>query len=131
MMYNIWCEVKKANIVLVVIGIVMTIISFFVDKTSETIFLLILTLALIFVLLKSITKYNALKKNGVLLNNLPYHFKSISNNEKVMIIEFEYQGNHYKLFKKQKNWNSIPDNGVTNVILNTNKPNEYYIFLPQ
>ena len=43
MMYNIWCEVKKANIVLVVIGIVMTIISFFVDKTSETIFLLILT----------------------------------------------------------------------------------------
>ena len=131
MMYNIWCEVKKANIVLVVIGIVMTIISFFVDKTSETIFLLILTLALIFVLLKSITKYNALKKNGVLLNNLPYHFESISNNEKVMIIEFEYQGNHYKLFKKQKNWNSIPDNGVTNVILNTNKPNEYYIFLPQ
>ena len=131
MMYNIWCEVKKANIVLVVIGIVMTIISFFVDKTSVTIFLLILTLALIFVLLKSITKYNTLKKNGVLLNNLPYHFESISNNEKVMIIEFEYQGNHYKLFKKQKNWNIIPDNGVTNAILNTNKPNEYYIFLPQ
>ena len=131
MMYNIWCEVKKANIVLVVIGIVMTIISFFVDKTNETIFLLILTLALIFVLLKSITKYNSLKKNGVLLNNLPYHFESISNNEKVMIVEFEYQGNHYKLFKKQRSWNSIPDNGVTNVILNTNKPNEYYIFLPQ
>jgi hypothetical protein len=48
-----------------------------------------------------------------------------------MIVEFEYQGNNYKLFKKQKNWNGIPDNGVTNVILNTNKPNEYYIFLPQ
>jgi c-di-AMP phosphodiesterase-like protein len=130
-MYNIWCEVKKENIVLVVIGIVMTIISFFVDKTSETIFLLILTLALIFTLLKSISKYNSLKKNGVLLNNLPYHFENISNNEKVMIVEFEYQGNNYKLFKKQKNWNGIPDNGVTNVILNTNKPNEYYIFLPQ
>ena len=130
-MYNVWCEVKKINIVLVIIGIIMTAISFFIDKTSETIFLLILTLALIFTLLKSISKYNSLKKNGVLLNNLPYHFESISNNEKVMIVEFEYQGNHYKLFKKQRSWNSIPDNGVTNVIINTNKPNEYYIFLPQ
>ena len=62
---------------------------------------------------------------------MPYHFESISNNEKVMIVEFEYQGNRYKIFKKQRNWNDIPDSGVTNVILNTNKANEYYIFLPQ
>ena len=130
-MYNVWCEVKKINIVLVIIGIIMTAISFFIDRTSETIFLLILTLALIFTLLKSISKYNSLKRNGILLNNIPYSFESISNNEKVMIVEFEYQGNHYKLFKKQRSWNDIPNNGVTNVLLNTNKINEYYIFLPQ
>jgi len=130
-MYNIWCEVKKVNIVLIIVGVIMTTISFFIDSTNETIFLFIITLALILTLLKSISKYNSLKKNGILLNNLPYHFENISNNEKVMIVEFEYQGNHYKLFKKQRNWNSIPDNGVTNVILNTNKSNEYYIFLPR
>ena len=130
-MYNIWCEVKKVNIVLIIVGVIMTTISLFIDSTTETIFLFIVTLALILTLLKSISKYNSLKKNGILLNNLPYHFENISNDEKVMIVEFEHQGNHYKLFKKQKNWNSIPDNGVTNVILNTNKPNEYYIFLPQ
>ena len=130
-MYNIWCEVKKENIVLIIAGVIMTTISFFIDSNTETIFLFIITLALILTLLKSISKYNSLKKNGILLNNLPYHFENISNNEKVMIVEFEYQGNHYKLFKQQIKWNSIPDNGVTNVILNTNKSNEYYIFLPR
>ena len=130
-MYNIWCEVKKINIVLVVIGVIMTVISFFIDKQSEAIILLILTLALIIVLLKSIAKYNSLKKNGVLLNDMPYRFENISNNEKVMIVEFDYQGNHYKLFKKQRNWNDIQNDGVTSVLLNVNKNNEYHIFQPK
>lgn len=130
-MYNIWCEVKKLNIVLIIIGIIMTIISFFDFDIYETISLLIITLALILTFFKSVMKYMSLKKNGVLLSNIPYYFENISNNEKVMFLEFEYQNQKYKLFKKRRNWDNILDNGVTSVIINVKKNKEYYVFLPR
>lgn len=130
-MYNIWCEVKKENIVLVIIGIIMTSISFFIDTKIETLFLFIITLLLILYLIKSILKFLSLKKNGIVLNNVPYHFENLNDKEKVMIVEIEYQNAQYKLFKKQMNWNNVPDNGMTNVIINPKKSNQYYIFLPQ
>lgn len=130
-MYNIWCEVKKLNIVLIIIGIIMTIISFFDFDIYETISLLIITLALILTFFKSVMKYMSLKKNGVLLSNILYYFENISNNEKVMFLEFEYQNQKYKLFKKRRNWDNILDNGVTSVIINVKKNKEYYVFLPR
>ena len=60
-MYNIWCEVKKSNIVFVVLGICFSIGSFFIDRKYDYV-ILIVTLVLIVYLLKCILKYLSLKK---------------------------------------------------------------------
>lgn len=70
-MYNIWCEVKKSNIVLVVLGICFSIGSFFIDSKYDYM-ILIVTLLLIAYLLKCIFKYLSLKKHGTFIQNIPY-----------------------------------------------------------
>ena len=129
-MYNIWCEVKKLNVVLVFLGICFSIGSFFIDsKYDYTI--LIVTLLLIVVLLKSIFKYLSLKKNGTLIQNIPYEFKQINDKEKVLIIKYQLNNENYiQLFKRKLNWGNVSSNGTTNVLIDLNNPKKYFIFDP-
>ena len=129
-MYNIWCELKKESIILGVLGIGFSIGTFFIEKKISLI-IIILTLLIILTTLKMIFKYLSLKKNGKLIENVPYTFKPIGNNEKVLIIDYQLSnGNTIQLFKKKRDWGNVNDVGTTSVLINTNNPKQYYIFDP-
>ena len=129
-MYNIWCEVKKENVFLIILGLICSIGSFFIDVQYDYV-VLIVTLLLIAYLLKSIFKYLSLKKNGTLIQNIPYEFKQINDKEKVLIINYQLNnGNYIQLFKKKLNWGNVSSNGTTNVLINLNNPKKYFIFDP-
>lgn len=129
-MYNIWCEVKKINVILVVVGIILTIMPIFIDAKYDYSVLLI-TILLIIWLLKDILKYLSLKKHGVLIENVSYDLKIIKDNEKVLIVNYQLNdGNVVQLFKKKREWGNTLDNGTTKILINISNPKQYYIFDP-
>lgn len=129
-MYNIWCEVKKLNILLVFFGIIFSIISFFIDSQYDSI-VLIITILLIAYLVKCIFQYLTLKKHGTFIQNLPYELKQINNNEKVLIINYQLpNGDSMQLFKKKYNWGNINDIGTTAILIHIDNPKQYFIFDP-
>lgn len=130
-MYNIWCEVKKSNIVFVVLGICFSIGSFFIDGKYDYV-ILIVTLLLIVYLLKCILKYLSLKKHGTLIQNVPYEFKQINDKEKVLIVNYQLNnGDSIQLFKKKLNWDNTNSTGITNVLIDFNNLKNYFVFDPK
>lgn len=130
-MYNIWCEVKKFNIILVIIGIIFSVLSIFIDEKYDYTILLI-TLVLIVYLIKCVLKYLSLKKHGVLIENVVYDFKIIKNNEKVLIVNYQLKdGNKIQLFKKKQNWGNVLNSGTTKVLINPSNPKQYFVFDPE
>ena len=130
-MYNIWCEVKKSNIVLVVLGICFSIGSLFIDSKYDYM-TLICTLLVTAYLLKCIFKYLSLKKHGTLIQNIPYEFKQINDKEKVLIVNYQLNNdNSIQLFKKKLNWGNANPTGTTNVLIDPNNPKKYSIFDPK
>lgn len=130
-MYNIWCEVKKTNIILITIGIFFSIIELFVgNKYNYSI--LIITLLLIAYLIKCIFKFFSLKKNGILIDNIQYEFKELKNKEKILIINYQLDtGNCIQLFKKKTNWKSTQNTGTTKLLINPSNIKQYFIFDPK
>lgn len=130
-MYNIWCEVKKSNIVLVVLGICFSIGSFFIDSKYDYM-ILVVTLLLIAYLLKCIFKYLSLKIHGTFIQNIPYEFKQINDKEKILIINYQLNnGNSIQLFKKKWDWGNTNSTGTTNILIDPNNPKKYFIFDPK
>ena len=129
-MYNIWCEVKKNNIILIIIGIIFSIVELFINNKYDY-SILIITILLIAYLIKCISKYFSLKKHGIIINNIPYEFKQIKNNDKVLVINYQLNnGNYIQLFKKKKKWKNIQNTGTTKLFINPSNVRQYFIFDP-
>ena len=130
-MFNIWCKVKKINIFLVVFGLIFSVGSIFIDEKYDYISL-ILTILLVLYLLKDIMKYLSLKKNGKLIENIPYTLKELNNNEKLLTITYRLNNSKIVEFHKRiKSNNNIKENGTTNILIDNNNYYNYYIFDPK
>ena len=127
-MFNIWCKVKKINIFLVVFGLIFSVGSIFIDEKYDY-KSLILTILLVLYLLKDIIKYLSLKKNGKLIENIPYTLKELNNNEKLLTITYRLNNSKIVEFHKRiKSNNNIKENGTTNILIDNNNYYNYYIF---
>ena len=137
-MYNIWCEITKLKLFLPILCLFFLIGEYFLYGLSlDFYFLLVLFVLLGYVLLKSIMKYNSLKKNGIFVSNVPYEIIS-RGNEKIMVVDYTSKnGNNLKLYKRKelgtagKIINSLPEKGVTSILINSNNEKEYYVFYPE
>lgn len=128
-MYNIWCEVKKINISIIIIGIIFSIV-FITNNTEyvyESFMLKILLIIYIVDLIKCILKYFSLKKYGTIIESIPYEL-----NGELLTINYQLNnGNIIKLIKKKRNWGNTLNIGVTKILINPSKPKQYFIFDPE
>ena len=69
--YNIFSEVKISNIILIILGIGLCIMSLAIDEKFHFTYL-ILTLLLISIFIRDLRKYFNLKNNGKLIKNANY-----------------------------------------------------------
>lgn len=125
--YNIFSEVKISNIILIILGIGLCIMSLIVDEKFHFTYL-ILTLLLISIFIRDLRKYFNLKNNGKLIKNANY--KIIYQNGK----------NYLKVFYKDNNldyeltgkliFKSKEKSGKTDILVNKKDPNEFYAFGP-
>ena len=69
--YNIFSEVKISNIILIILGIGLCIMSLATDEKFHFTYL-ILTLLLISIFIRDLRKYFNLKNNGKLIKNANY-----------------------------------------------------------
>lgn len=124
-MYNIWCEVKRTNVVLVIVGFIFSISSLFIDEKYDYA-VIIVTILLCVYLLKSILKYLSLKKNGILIENVSYELDG-----NTLIVNYHVEDKKIKLFRKKENCGDIPSHGTTNILINPSNLKQYYIFDPK
>lgn len=130
-MFNICYKVKKLNIVLVVLGLIFSVGSIFIDEEYDY-RSLILTILLVLYLLKDIIKYLSLKNNGKLIENILYTLKELNNNEKLLTITNRLNNSKIvKFHKRIKSNNNIKENGTTNILIDNNNYYNYYIFDPE
>lgn len=118
--YNVFCEVKIVNIILIILGIGLCIISLFVDKKLDH-SSLIITLLLVAMFVKNLKKYLNLKKYGKLLKNVK--FKITNRNEITLYV-------NNKTIKGNLTFKTKVKEGLTDVIINKNDPNEFFAFGP-
>lgn len=118
--YNVFCEVKIVNIILIILGIGLCIISLFVDKKLDY-SSLIITLLLVAMFVKNLKKYLNLKKYGKLLKNVK--FKITNRNEITLYV-------NNKTIKGNLTFKAKVKEGLTDVIINKNDPNEFFAFGP-
>ena len=136
-MYKIWCEVTKLKLFFPIICLIIMIGDYFISGVGYDfyIFLILFVLCLI-ILIKSVIKYLSLKKNGCVIDNVPYEI-ICRNNERIMVVDYTNNlGSHLKLYKYKeqgtagKVLSSIPEKGVTSIIINPNNEKQYYVFYP-
>ena len=125
--YNIFSEVKISNIILIILGIGLCIMSLIVDEKFHFTYL-ILTLLLISIFIRDLRKYFNLKNNGKLIKNANY--KIIYQNGKNYLKVF-YKDNNldYELTGKLT-FKSKEKSGKTDILENKKDPNEFYAFGP-
>lgn len=125
--YNIFSEVKISNIILIILGIGLCIISLIVDEKFHFTYL-ILTLLLISIFIRDLRKYFNLKNNGKLIKNANY--KIIYQNGKNYLKVF-YKDNNldYELTGKLT-FKSKEKSGKIDILVNKKDPNEFYAFGP-
>ena len=124
--YNIFSEVKISNIILIILGIGLCIMSLATDEKFHFTYL-ILTLLLISIFIRDLRKYFNLKNNGKLIKNANY--KIIYQNGKNYLKVF-YKDNNldYELTGKLT-FKSKEKSGKTDIV-NKKDPNEFYAFGP-
>ena len=125
--YNIFSEVKISNIILIILGIGLCIMSLATDEKFHFTYL-ILTLLLISIFIRDLRKYFNLKNNGKLIKNANY--KIIYQNGKNYLKVF-YKDNNldYELTGKLT-FKSKEKSGKTYILVNKKDPNELYAFGP-
>ena len=119
--YNIFSEVKISNIILIILGIGLCIMSLATDEKFHFTYL-ILTLLLISIFIRDLRKYFNLKNNGKLIKNANY--KIIYQNGKNYLKVF-YKDNNldYELTGKLT-FKSKEKSGKTDILVNKKDPNE-------
>lgn len=126
--YNIFCEIKIVNIILIILGLGLTIFSVVsqgkLDYTS-----LIITILLILILLKDVVRYKNIKNNGKLIKNAKYKIVTLNNNKKVLRVEYKEKDKPVVLTGKTT-FKYIEDSGTTDLLVNKKDPNEFYAFGP-
>lgn len=126
--YNIFCEIKIVNIILIILGLGLTIFSVVsqgkLDYTS-----LIITILLILILLKDVVRYKNIKNNGKLIKNAKYKIVTLNNNKKVLRVEYKEKDKPVVLTGKIT-FKYIEDSGTTDLLVNKKDPNEFYAFGP-
>lgn len=126
--YNIFCELKIVNIILIILGLGLTIFSVVsqgkLDYTS-----LIITILLILILLKDVVRYKNIKNNGKLIKNAKYKIVTLNNNKKVLRVEYKEKDKPVVLTGKIT-FKYIEDSGTTDLLVNKKDPNEFYAFGP-
>ena len=125
--YNIFSEVKISNIILIILGIGLCIMSLATDEKFHFTYL-ILTLLLISIFIRDLRKYFNLKNNGKLIKNANY--KIIYQNGKNYLKVF-YKDNNldYELTGKLT-FKSKEKSGKTDILVNKKDTNEFYAFGP-
>lgn len=126
--YNIFCEIKIVNIILIILGLGLTIFSVVsqgkLDYTS-----LIITILLILILLKDVVRYKNIKNNGKLIKNAKYKIVTLNNNKKVLRVEYKEKDKPIVLTGRIT-FKYIEDSGTTDLLVNKKDPNEFYAFGP-
>lgn len=126
--YNIFCEIKIVNIILIILGLGLTIFSVVsqgkLDYTS-----LIITILLILILLKDVVRYKNIKNSGKLIKNAKYKIVTLNNNKKVLRVEYKEKGKPVVLTGRIT-FKYIEDSGTTDLLVNKKDPNEFYAFGP-
>lgn len=126
--YNIFCELKIVNIILIILGLGLTIFSVVsqgkLDYTS-----LIITILLILILLKDVVRYKNIKNNGKLIKNAKYKIVTLNNNKKVLRVEYKEKDKPVVLTGRIT-FKYIEDSGTTDLLVNKKDPNEFYAFGP-
>lgn len=126
--YNIFCELKIVNIILIILGLGLTIFSVIsqgkLDYTS-----LIITILLILILLKDVVRYKNIKNNGKLIKNAKYKIVTLNNNKKVLRVEYKEKDKPVVLTGRIT-FKYIEDSGTTDLLVNKKDPNEFYAFGP-
>ena len=126
--YNIFCEVKIVNIILIILGLGLTIFSVVsqgkLDYTS-----LIITILLILILLKDVVRYKNIKNNGKLIKNAKYKIVTLNNNKKVLRVEYKEKDKPVVLTGRITfKYSELI--GTTDLLVNKKDPNEFYAFGP-
>lgn len=130
MKYNIWCEIKKEILLLIVLGIVIEIISFYIGSAIGIIDILFFVVSIIYIFTK-INKYTILKKHGRFIQNIPYKIEKNENNEEVLYIYYSASDSFKIEIFKRGNWKDTPKVGTTDLIIDVANPKKYYIFSPK
>ncbi|MGN1379404.1 MAG: hypothetical protein ACI4XR_03290 [Bacilli bacterium] len=126
--YNVFCEVKKTNIILIILGIGLVIYSIFMEDKIDYTFL-ILTILLIAIFVKDVVRYKNIKNNGKLIKNAKYKIVTLNNNKKVLRVEYKEKDKPVVLTGKIT-FKYIEDSGTTDLLVNKKDPNEFYAFGP-
>ena len=126
--YNIFCEIKIINIILIILGLGLTIFSVVsqgkLDYTS-----LIITILLILILLKDVVRYKNIKNNGKLIKNAKYKIVTLNNNKKVLRVEYKEKDKPVVLTGRITfKYSELI--GTTDLLVNKKDPNEFYAFGP-
>lgn len=125
--YNVFCEIKISNIILIILGISLCVMSLIIDEKFHYTYL-ILTILLIIIFIRDFRKYLNLKKYGKIIKNVNYIVTS-QNGRKVLKIMYKDNNMDYVLYGKLTS-KFKSKSGKTNILINKKDPNEFYAFGP-
>ncbi len=126
--YNVFCEVRITNIILIILGTIICTVPLFTKLKFDTTILIILIL-LILIFVKDLRKYLNIKKYGIEVKDANFKIVTLNNNKKMLKIHFNYKNKNYDLMGKIT-FNGKVQEGKTDVIFNKKDPNEFYAFGP-
>lgn len=125
--YNVFCEVKISNIILIIFGIALCVVSIVIDKKLNYTFL-ILTLLLVMIFARDLKKYLNLKKYGKLIKGAKYKIV-VQNGKKALMVEYKDNNFPYEIIGKLP-YKFKEKTGKTDILINKKDPNEFYAFGP-
>ena len=125
--YNVFCEIKISNIILIILGISLCVMSLIIDEKFHYTYL-ILTILLIIIFIRDFRKYLNLKKYGKIIKNANYMITS-QNGRKVLKLLYTDNNIDYELYGKLTS-KFKSKSGKTNILINKKDPNEFYAFGP-
>lgn len=125
--YNVFCEVKISNIILIILGIALCVVSIVIDKKLNYTFL-ILTLLLVMIFARDLKKYLNLKKYGKLIKGAKYKIV-VQNGKKALMVEYKDNNFPYEIIEKLP-YKFKGKTGKTDILINKKDPNEFYAFGP-
>lgn len=125
--YNVFCEIKISNIILIILGISLCVMSLIIDEKFHYTYL-ILTILLIIIFIRDFRKYLNLKKYGKIIKNVNYMITS-QNGRKVLKLMYTDNNMDYELYGKLTS-KFKSKSGKTNILINKKDPNEFYAFGP-